>query len=201
MPDEENNNDIEQEIAKEEAVMDQEADVSDFEFDDTEGVSGDKIKQLKQEVKDLKEKVRENLDGWQRERADFINYKKSENDRGIRMRGMLEEAITTEFLATLDNFDMAMSNKEVWESIDENWRIGVEHIYKQFSGTLEGYGMKELEVKVGDKFDPERHMGLNQVETDDSSLDETIAKVIQRGYEMKDTILRPAKVEVYKLQN
>ncbi|NCS99700.1 nucleotide exchange factor GrpE [Candidatus Parcubacteria bacterium] len=175
--------------------------IDELEFDDTEGVSKDKIKQLKDEIKDLKEKVRENLDGWQRERADFTNYKKEEENRRTRMREILEEAITSDFLTTLDNFDMAMSNKEVWESVDQNWRIGIEHIYKQLSGTLEGYGMTKVVVNEGDNFDPEKHMALNQVETDDSGKEDTIAKVIQSGYQMKGNVLRPAKVEVYKLQD
>ncbi len=172
----------------------------EFEFDDTEGVSKDKIKQLKDEIKDLKEKVRENLDGWQRERADFTNYKKEDEARRTRMREILEEAITTDFLTTLDNFDMAMANKEVWESVDQNWRIGVEHIYKQFKGTLEGYGMTEITASEGDKFDPERHMALEQVDTDVGEKEDTVSRVIQKGYEMRGSVMRPAKVEVYKLQ-
>lgn len=172
----------------------------DFEFDDTEGVSKDKIKQLKAEINELKEKVKENLDGWQRERADFTNYKKEEDARRTRMREILEEAITTEFLTTLDNFDMAMMNKEVWESVDANWRIGIEHIYNQFRKTLEGYGMSEIGTKAGDKFDPEKHQALSQVETDDKSKDDTVSKVIQKGYEMRGSVMRPAKVEVYTLK-
>jgi molecular chaperone GrpE len=192
-----NNKDVEEDIIQEDGA---DMEMDDLEFDDTEGVSKDKIKQLKAEIKDLKEKVKENLDGWQRERADFTNYKKEEDARRTRMREILEEAVTTEFLTTLDNFDMAMMNKEVWESVDQNWRIGIEHIYNQFRKTLEGYGMKEIGVQVGDNFDPEKHQALNQVETDDKSKDDTVAKVIQKGYEMRGSVMRPAKVEVFTLK-
>jgi len=175
-------------------------DFDDIEFDDTEGVSKDKIKQLKTEIKQLKEKSKEYLDGWQRERADFTNYKKEDDARRTRMREILEEAITTDFLQTLDHFDMAMMNKEVWEQVDVNWRIGVEHIYKQFRQTLESYGMTELSTAPGDHFDPEKHMALSQVSTDDKAKDDTIATIIQKGYELKGSVIRPAKVEVYSYE-
>lgn len=200
--DSKNNTDLGEEITTEDLEVQPLSDeADDIEFDETEGLSKDKIKQLRQEIKELKEKSKEYLDGWQRERADFTNYKKEDEARRTRMREILEEAITSEFLGTLDNFDMAMMNKEVWESVDQNWRIGVEHIYKQFKSTLEGFGIKDLPTKEGDTFDPEKHMALNQIETDDSSKEDTIAKIIQRGYEMKGSVIRPAKVEVYKLKN
>jgi len=100
----------------------------DIELEETEheGVStGDKLKKLRVELKESKKQSQEYLTGWQKERADFANYKsEEEKKRSERIAGMKLNLIS-DFFPVLDSFDMAFSNKEAWEKVDSAWRTGV----------------------------------------------------------------------------
>ena len=176
---------------------------SEIEYEDgvdEDGGSGpdvvQKVKKLKDEIKKLKEEKQEYLDGWQRERAQFANYKKDEGDRDKRLRLIFEESFVSSLLPTLDSFDMAMGNTEVWNKVDKNWRIGVEHIYKQLKNVLDEYEVEEINT-IDIHFDPEQHLAIEHVDVEKD--EETVLKIIQKGYKTKDHIIRPAKVAVSKV--
>src|SRR3989338_7519949 len=80
------------------------------------------FKKLKADIKQLQKEKEEYLTGWQKERADFANYKKVEDDRKAMFSESMRERILTRFLAVMDSFNMAFANKEAWEKVDENWR-------------------------------------------------------------------------------
>jgi molecular chaperone GrpE len=154
-----------------------------------------KVKKLKDEIKKLKEEKQEYLDGWQRERAQFANYKKDEGDRDSRLRRIFEESFVSSLLPALDSFDMATGNAEAWNKVDANWRIGVEHIYKQLKNVLEEYEVETIE-KTDVHFNPEEHLAIEHA--DEERDEETVLKIIQKGYKTKNHIIRPAKVAVSK---
>ena len=145
---------------------------SEIEYEDgvdEDGGSGldvtQKVKKLKEEIKKLKEEKQEYLDGWQRERAQFANYKKDEGDRDKRLRRIFEESFVSSLLPALDSFDMAMGNTEVWNKVDKNWRIGVEHIYKQLKNVLDEYEVEEIST-IDIHFDPEQHLAIEHVDVE-----------------------------------
>lgn len=182
-----------------------ESEVEEFEYnEDGEEDLKKTLKKLRADLKVAKKEKEEYLTGWQKERADFANYKKNEDDRRSVLRETLQEQILSRFLNVVDSFNMAFSNKEAWEKVDSNWRKGVEYIYSQLSGAFEEFGVVEI-GKEGEKFDPLLHHSLELVSTDDKSKDHTVAKVIQKGYKLKDPsngsgqgrVLRPAGVNVY----
>ena len=91
---------------------------------------------------------------------------------------------------------MAMSNKDAWEKVDPAWRTGVEYIHQQLMNVLREHNLESFGV-VGDMFDPSLHQAVSEVATEDTAQDHRIASVLQQGYKLGDTILRPARVSVY----
>ncbi len=184
---------------KENTTPQEEADeeIVEFEFnEDGEEDLKKTLKKLRLDLKVAKKEKDEYLTGWQKERADFANYKKGEDDRLANYKESMRENILSNFLSIMDSFNMAFSNKEAWEKVDVGWRKGVEYIYSQMNGIFEEYGVKEI-GKEGEAFDPSMHESIETVETDDKAKDHTIAKVIQKGYKMGERVMRPARVNVY----
>lgn len=173
----------------------------DVELENNEETSLDVVKKLRQKLRETEEKNKENMEGWQRARADYANLQKTHAEQIQNLRSYVVSDVVEDLLPVLDSFSMAMSNKEVWEKVDQNWRMGIEYILKQFQTTLEKYGVTEIETKEGDSFDPNMHQALETVETEDGSLNEKIAVVMQKGYKMKDTVIRPVKVKTYQVKN
>lgn len=172
--------------------------IVEFEFnDDGEEDLKKTLKKLRADLKEAKKQKEEYLTGWQKERADFSNYKKEESNRQMNLVGALRESILSSFLGVSDSFNMAFANKDAWEKVDPNWRKGVEYIYSQLNGVFEEYGVKEI-GKIGEAFDPNLHESIETVLTDKKELDHTIAIVTQRGYKLADRVMRPARVNVYE---
>ena len=153
-------------------------------------------------VADLKEKLvialkekQEYLDKWQRGAAEFQNIRKRDAEDNERFRKYAAENLVSELLPVLESFNMAFSNKEAWEKVDNNWRVGVEYIANQLKGVLETNGLKELNP-VGEKFDPMLHEAVEFEEVADESKNQTIPSVIHKGYSFYDRVLKAPKVKV-----
>ena len=151
------------------------------------------IKKLREKVKKLEGEKQEYLDLSQRTRADYANYKKEVEQNRITERKFSTKRFIEELLPVLDAYDMAQANKEAWEKVDANWRMGIEYIFNQFKTVLEGEGVKQF-GKVGDTFDPTQHESIQHVKVDSEKENDTIVKVLQNGYKMNDSIIRPARV-------
>jgi molecular chaperone GrpE len=181
-----------QEIAKEEP------EVLEFEFnEDGEEDLKKTLKKFRAESKACQKEKEEYLTGWQKERAEFINYRKQEDGRKAIFSESVRERILTRFLSVLDSFNLALAHPEAWEKVDENWRRGMEHIYTQLKTIFEEYGVKPI-GEVGEIFDPNIHQSIDAVETDKKENDHHVAQVIQKGYKLGERIIRPARVNVFE---
>ena len=189
-------------IDEEIIIENNESDI-DIEFEETEheGVSQkDKLKKLRDQLKEAKAQSQEYLTGWQTERASFANYKsEEEKKRSERISGVKLNLIS-DFFPVLDSFDMAFSNKEAWEKVDPAWRTGVEYIHTQFMNTLANYNISLIDKK-GVDFDPMIHEPIEHIEVNAESENDTIIGIIQKGYMSGDVVLRPAKVKVGKYES
>lgn len=183
---------------KKEENIEEEDDVVEFEFnDDGEEDLKKTLKKLRADLKKVKAEKEEYLTGWQKERADFANYKKEEESRKANFSEAVRERILVRFLSTLDSFDMAFANKEAWEKVDATWRKGVEHIYTQLKSIFSEYGAETV-GEVGEAFDPNIHESIDVVETTDKSLEHKVALIIQKGFKLGGRVVRPAVVKVYE---
>lgn len=151
------------------------------------------IKKLREKIKKLEAEKQEYLDLSQRTRADYVNFKKEVDTNRVSERKFATKRFIEELLPVLDSYDMAQGNKEAWEKVDQNWRIGIEYIFNQFKTVLENEGVTQF-GKVGDTFDPHLHESMEQVSVENENDNDKIVKVLQNGYKMNDSILRPARV-------
>ncbi len=153
------------------------------------------IKKLREKLKIATEEKQQTLAQWQRDRADFINSKKRDEETRKELVKFATEDLIAELIPALDSFDMAMGNKEAWEKADKNWRVGVEYIYSQLLGALEKNGLKQ-DNPLGKPFDANHHEPIESVKTDKKEDDGMIVQVIQKGYSLNGKDVRPAKVKV-----
>ncbi len=165
--------------------------------DGDELTGSDKIKKLQEKIKGLEKEKQEYLDGWQRARADYANLQKQTEEDKKRFKQLFAEKFVEDLIPVVDSFSMAMNNKEAWEKVDATWRTGVEYIYNQLIGALQTHGF-ELFGGAGDVFDPARYEAVSEEESDDASKDHTVAKVIQKGFMLGESVIRPARVVVWK---
>lgn len=165
--------------------------------EDTE-ISTDPLKKLRHELKSCREEKQGYLDGWQRLRADFANYKKREEEDRQRAERKAIEKIIKDILPTLDSFEMAMSNKDAWESVDPGWRSGVEYIRDQLLNGLKRHGFAEVTSSPGDVYDAQIATALSVLTTTIESQHHTVARVVQKGYTLDEKLIRSPQVEVYE---
>lgn len=174
--------------------------IVEFEFnEDGEEDLKKTLKKFRADLKIAKKEKEEYLTGWQKERADFANYKKQEEDRKAMLSESMRERILSRFLTVIDSFNMAFANKEAWEKVEPGWRKGVEYIYAQMNNVFEEYGVKPI-GEVGDVFDPNIHESIEMVATDKKEDDHKLASVIQKGYKLGERVLRPARVNVFEFK-
>lgn len=159
----------------------------------------DVVGKLREDLKRARADKEEYLTGWQRSKADYVNLQKEMEQIKISGSILAREKMFKNFLPALDSFDMAFSNKQAWEAVDKNWRVGIEYIHQQFMTSLEQSGIEKID-KVGVPFDPNLHQSIESVPTDDQSKDHTIEKVIQTGYKLGDRIIRPARVNIFEFK-
>lgn len=172
----------------------------DFVFEETEegrteAHPEDKIKKLQKKLKECLSEKQEYLNGWQRAKADLVNLRKDEEKRRTELSAFVQEGLFFELLPALDSFDMAFGNKEAWERVDKNWRIGVEHIYTQLMTMLQQHNFVQFNP-IGEKFNPVEHDSVESVATEKKNENNIITEVLQKGYKVNDKIIRPAKVKV-----
>lgn len=181
----------------EEEIMDDTTTTDDVQFEEVneEGEVGARvtIKKLREKLKKVEAEKQEYLDLSQRTRADYANFKKEVESNRISDRKFATKRFIEELLPVLDSYDMAQGNKEAWEAVDKNWRMGIEYIFAQFRTVLEGEGVTQF-GKIGDTFNPELHESMEQVAVENESDNDKIMKILQNGYKMNDMILRPARV-------
>lgn len=189
------------EDVKKETPAENEEDIVEFEFnEDGEEDLKKTIKKLRADLKACKAEKEEYLTGWQKERADFINYKKQEEDRKTAFSEAVRERILVRFLSVLDSFNMAFADKTAWNKVEENWRKGVEYIHAQMNTVFEEYGVRPV-GEAGENFDPGIHQSIDVVSTKEKEQDHKVASVIQKGYKLGERVLRPARVNVYEYKN
>ena len=143
-------------------------------------------------AEELKIKIEEYKDKWMRNVAEFDNYKK----RNARLwQDAYNEGISSVVLKILpvgDNLDRALGM-----GLDEKTENGIRNIKRKFDETLKSLGIDEINPE-GEKFDPNVAEAVMQVEGAEEDESDTVKQVFEKGYKLKDKIIRYAKVSVVK---
>lgn len=176
----------------------------DVVFEETEEVQADlpaKIKKLRDKLSACEKDKSEYLDGWQRSKADFINYRKDQEKSQSDFVKFANLGLIEDLIPVLDSFEMAFLNKEAWEKADKNWRVGVEYIHSQLHSILEKNHLKSIAPKVGDNYDHAFHEAVESVLVENREQDQKIIEVISRGYSVNDRVVKPARVKVGEVRS
>lgn len=143
------------------------------------------------EVEAQRALAEEYLNRLQRLQADFENYRRRITKEKEEFHKYASESLICSLLPILDNFERAIAAGE-----GENLLSGVEMIFRQLKEILEKEGLCSIEA-VKTEFDPNRHEAVMTVENDDYP-DNTVIEEFQKGYLLKDKVIRPAMVKVSK---
>jgi len=132
------------------------------------------------------------LDRLARAQAEFENARRRATKEQQDFRDYAAADAVKSLLPVIDSFERALQVK----SDPENLRAGIELIYKQLQDALVKLGVSAIPAK-GEPFDPHVHEAIEMVETSGAP-DHEVLEELQRGYKMKDRLLRPAMVKVAK---
>ncbi|MFO7894701.1 MAG: nucleotide exchange factor GrpE [Longimicrobiales bacterium] len=159
--------------------------------------SGDPESAPASEVEELREELELLNDRHLRLAAEFDNYRK----RNQRDREALASRLQADLVGSLlDVLDDLQRVAEGGEEVDAEAVLeGVRLVEKKFVTVLEGAGLTPVDAE-GERFDPELMEALGTVPTDDPEKDGHVADVFQRGYRLRDMLLRPARVRVYQYE-
>lgn len=160
-----------------------------------EEILKNEVESLSTQLSDAQKEAATNLDGWQRERAEFANYKKRIERDHAQSRQDITGSIIKKYLVILDDLELALKDRPK-DSAGAAWADGISLITKKLYSILESEGIERIfENKV--QFDPNIHEAISHEENDEFESGEVI-EVVRQGYKLGDRTLRPAMVRVAK---
>ncbi|MBI5892175.1 MAG: nucleotide exchange factor GrpE [Deltaproteobacteria bacterium] len=150
----------------------------------------------------LDEKIKECEENYKRfllVSADLDNYKKRSEREKEDISNFGNERLIKELIVVIDNLERALGhiNTDTDAVLRNSVRDGVKLTLDQFLAILKKFGLEQVSA-IGERFDPSKHEAINQEEDKDCEPG-TVIKEYQKGYYLKDRLIRPAMVVVSKL--
>jgi len=155
----------------------------------------EEIAQLRAELEEAMQKENEYLSGWQRERAEFFNYKKRvEREQAQGGQNAFANAIRR-YLDIADDLERALKSKTCpTDGEGAIWAQGIDLIYRKMLAAFEADGVKLIDTSVK-YFNPNQHEAISHEDSPDHESGQII-EVVQPGYMLGERIIRPARVRV-----
>jgi len=151
------------------------------------------VAQLQQQLEEAQAQAAEYLDGWQRARAEFANFRRRQEAEREQQVQMSNAHLLTQLLPVLDDLERALG--AVPESVQgQGWLDGILLIKRKLELVLDSQGVRPIET-AGHCFDPVYHEAVTYEEAEGYEEDQIIAE-LQRGYMLGERVLRPAMVRV-----
>ncbi|MGO3049356.1 nucleotide exchange factor GrpE [Staphylococcus casei] len=146
-----------------------------------------------EEIQQLKKDVQEKEEKYLRLYAEFENYKRRIQKENQTMKEYKAQDVLNDILPTIDNIERALQidgEDEQFKSLKK----GVEMVHESLINALKNNGLEKIETE-GQQFDPNVHQAVVQDDNPDFESGE-ITQELQRGYKLKDRVLRPSMVKV-----
>lgn len=150
------------------------------------------IETLKRALAEEKEKAEKYLANWQRAEADFSNYKKRAEQEKNELGDSANASLILNLLPVLNDLERAFASLPP-KSVGRTWVEGIRLIHRKLQGVLEAQGLTEIKA-VGEPFDPSLHEAVAHQEGEEG----VVIDEVQRGYKLKDKVLRPTLAVVGK---
>jgi molecular chaperone GrpE len=154
--------------------------------------SGDEIADLREKLGQAEKQRDEYLSGWQRTKADFINFKRDEMARLEQAVKYGSEEFMREMIRVLDSFDLGLAALEKQGPVEK----GVYMIRAQVEDALKRFGLERIIIKPGDPYDPALAESIIEEESDGPEC--AVLEEIEPGYRLHQKIVRPARVKISK---
>lgn len=151
---------------------------------------------LEAEIEKLKAQNEELKDKYLRLFAEFDNYKKRALKEKLDFMKTAAQDTLSALIPVLDDFDRAKKNADAPNST-ETFSEGVKLVYQKLYGILAQQGLEFMDTN-GEVFDPELHEAFSEIPVQDESMKGKIIDTLEKGYKLKDKIIRHAKVVVGK---
>lgn len=181
--------DVEQKEVKEEQteILEEEHFKQPEEKSDTSKYE-EQIKKLQDENKQLTEKVKLT-------QAELINYRKRKDEEVQTLLKYANLDIISEILNVVDNFERAIKHANNSENEElKKYNNGINMIYTNLNSILNKFGVEEIN-RVGEVFNPNEEQALLTDSVEEKE-DEVVLEVLQKGYKLKDRVIRPASVKI-----
>lgn len=148
---------------------------------------------LQNEVNELQKQLEEKENRYLRLQADFENYRRRARLDAEANEKYRAQSLITDLLPVIDNFERALQTKTENEEV-KSVLSGMEMVYKSLLAALKAEGAEPIEA-VEKEFDPHFHQAVMLV-NDESFASNIVVEEMQRGYILKDRVLRPSMVKV-----
>lgn len=145
------------------------------------------------ELARLEKMVADNLDGWKRAKADYLNLKKQSEKDQREIAQYAQAAAVMEFLPVYDNLKRSLQHMPT-ELKGSEWAKGNQHIQSQFEEIFKRLGLEPIPT-VGQAFDPNLHAAVSKVKEADVPSGQ-IVEELKSGFRMGDRVVVPAQVTV-----
>jgi molecular chaperone GrpE len=153
------------------------------------------VEELRTQLEDAQQEAAENKAGWQRSAADFANFRRRMGQQRADELGLANESLIRKVVALADDFDLAVEHVPA-EHASSPWVDGIAAIDRKLRTLLESEGVTPIQA-LGKPFDPHEHEAVSHEPTT-AVPDGTVLRELQRGYYLRDRVLRPAMVAVAK---
>ena len=184
---------VEEETTASQEAQAAEEEVTSEENKDQEKAQGKKPKKESKKKKDPRdEKIAELEDKVKRQMAEFDNIRKRSEKEKSMMYDMGVKDVIDKLLPVVDNFERGLMGIE--EDTKDPIAQGMQMIYKQFAGMLDGLGVKEI-PSLGETFNPDFHNAVMHVD-DENCGEQEIVEVLQKGYTYHEGVVRHSMVKV-----
>ena len=157
--------------------------------------------ELQKELEAAKAQAAEYLEGWQRARAEFANYKRRVEKEQSEANQNATSRVIGRFVDVLDDFNRAVQDKpaDTGEAAANaaalaQWAVGVSLIQRKLQNILDAEGVERIKAE-GLTFDPAQHEAVTHEDSPEHAPGQIIA-VVRQGYRIGDKIIRPALVRV-----
>jgi len=145
------------------------------------------------EIERLTALAEENNTRYLRAQADFDNFRRRTVKEREELAKYASLKLVEQLVPVLDNFERAIQASGENQEF-ESFSKGVQMIFRQLSQVLDQEGLQQMNA-VGQPFNPEYHQAIMQVESDEYE-EGIVVEEVQKGYMLKDKVLRPAMVKV-----
>jgi molecular chaperone GrpE len=150
---------------------------------------------MQEEKEKADQQCKDYLEGWQRERAEFQNYRRRIERDQAQTTLLITGQVIKKYLVILDDLDRALKTRPA-QGEGAAWSEGVELIYRKLQTVLESEGVERIPAET-QVFDPTMHEALTHEDSPNHQSGQII-EVVQQGYKIGDRVLRPALVRVAK---